>query len=65
MNRSDSDSTLITLGAGVALGAGGLILALKFLPFLAFAGAGYLIYKGMESTINQETTECATGPQEK
>lgn len=65
MNRSSSDSHMVALGAGIAIGVGGLILVIELLPLLALGGAGYLIYKGMENTVKQETAKCATGPQEK
>ena len=59
-----SSSILVPLGAGIAVGVVGLWAIFELLPVIALVGGGWLIVKGMKSSVYEET-ECETGPKKK
>jgi len=59
MNDQTSKSNpLVPLGLGIGVGVCSLWLLLEVWPLVVLGGAGYLVYKGMESqNSKKETTE--------
>lgn len=57
-DQTNKSNPLVPLGIGIGVGVCSLWLLLEIWPLVVLGGAGYLVYKGMESkNPKKETTE--------
>ncbi len=53
-NNTLTSANLISLGVGIAIGAGLLFALVEIWPVILLAGAGYCIHKGFYSSIDNK-----------